>query len=58
MPTGDLNDLYMTNSRQQEAEQYANDIRAAYEISRAYDKRSKAIAKAKNRQAQKQAERR
>ena len=44
----------MTNVRQMEAEQYANDIRAAFEISRQYDKRSKALARAKN---QKQMER-
>ena len=37
----------MTNVRQMEAEQYANDIRAAFEISRQYDKRSKALARAK-----------
>ena len=39
----------MTNIRQMEAEQYANEIRAAFDISRAYDKRSQAIARAKNR---------
>ena len=39
----------MTNVRQMEAEQYANKIRAAFDISRAYDKRSQAIARAKNR---------
>ena len=39
----------MTNVRQMEAEQYAKDIAAAFDISRAYDKRSKAIARAKNR---------
>jgi len=39
----------MTNVRQMEAEQYANEIRAAFDISRAYDKRSQAIARAKNR---------
>ena len=37
----------MTNVRQMEAEQYARDIAAAFEISRAYDKRSKALARAK-----------
>ena len=45
----------MTNVRQMEAEQYANDIRAAFEISRQYDKRSKAIARAKNRQMERAA---
>jgi len=39
----------MTNVRQMEAEQYAKDIAAVFDISRAYDKRSKAIARAKNR---------
>ena len=39
----------MTNVRQMEAEQYANDIRAAFGISKAYDKRNKAVAKAKNK---------
>ena len=39
----------MTNVRQMEAEEYANDIRAAFAISRSYDKASKRIAKAKNR---------
>ena len=45
----------MTNVRQMEAEQYANDIRAAFEISRAYDKRSRALARAKNRQTERYA---
>ena len=45
----------MTNVRQMEAEQYANDIRAAFEISRQYDKRSKALARAKNRQMERYA---
>ena len=45
----------MTNVRQMEAEQYANDIRAAYDISRSYDKRSRAIARAKNRQIERYA---
>ena len=40
----------MTNVRQMEAEEYANDIRAAFNISKQYDRRSKAIAKAKGRQ--------
>ena len=39
----------MTNVRQMEAEQYANDMRAAFGISKQYDKRSRAIARAKNR---------
>ena len=40
----------MTNVRQMEAEQYARDIDASYEISRAYNKRSRARARAHNRQ--------
>ena len=47
----------MTNVRQMEAEQYANEIRAAFDISRQYDKRSKAIAKAKGRQMERYAKR-
>ena len=39
----------MTNVRQMEAEQYAQDIGAAFNISKAYEKRSQAIARAKNR---------
>ena len=45
----------MTNVRQMEAEQYARDIGAAYDISKAYEKRSKAIARAKNRQQERAA---
>jgi hypothetical protein len=45
----------MTNVRQMEAEQYANDIRAAFDISRQYEKRSRAIARAKNRQMERAA---
>ena len=41
---------YMTNIRQLEAEQFANDIRAASEIMKAQEIRSQAIARAKNRQ--------
>ena len=40
---------YSSNVRQMEAQEYANDIRAAFDISRQYDKRSRAIARAKNR---------
>ena len=47
----------MTNVRQMEAEQYANEIRAAFDVSRQYDKRSKAIAKAKGRQMERYAKR-
>ena len=45
----------MTNVRQMEAEEYANDIRAAFDISRQYEKRSRAIARAKNRQMERYA---
>ena len=45
----------MTNIRQMEAEQYANEIRAAFAISKEYDKRSKAIARDKNRQTERYA---
>ena len=45
----------MTNVRQMEAEEYANDIRAAFDISRQYEKRSRAIARAKNRQMERAA---
>ena len=45
----------MTNVRQMEAEEYARDIGAAFEISRAQQKRSKAIARAKNRQMERAA---
>ena len=45
----------MTNVRQMEAEQYAQDIGAAFDISKAYEKRSRAIARAKNRQSERAA---
>ena len=46
----------MTNVRQMEAEEYARDIGIAFDISKQYERRSKAIAKAKNRQMQRAAE--
>jgi len=58
MPGGATNDLGFTNYRQLEAEQLANEMRSAYAISRQYDRRSRAIARAKNRRAQRAAERR
>jgi hypothetical protein len=58
MPSGELEGLSFTNSRQLEAEQLMNDMRYVYDISRKQAQRSKALAKAKNRQAQRQAERR
>ena len=57
MPSGDLNDLAFTNSRQIEAAELMNDMRYVYNISRQQTARSKAIAKARGRQAQKQVER-
>ena len=45
----------MTNVREMEAAEYANDIRAAFAISREYDKRSKLIAKEKNRRMERAA---
>ena len=45
----------MTNIRQLEAEEYARDIGASFEISRAQKKRSQAIARAKNRQMERAA---
>ena len=45
----------MTNVRQMEAEQYAADMAAAFDISRQYDQRSRALARAKNRQMERAA---
>ena len=45
----------MTNVRQMEAEEYARDIGIAFDISRQQQKRSQAIARAKNRQAERAA---
>ena len=58
MPSGELQDLSFTNSKQLEAMQLMNEMRYVYDISRQQQARSKAIARARNRQAQKQAERR
>ena len=57
MPSGDLNNLSFSNSRQLEAQQLMNDMRNSYAISRGQTNRSKALAKARGRQAQKQVER-
>ena len=54
MPSGGLNDLSFSNSRQVEAQEMMNDMRAAYAISKGYDKRSKAISKARARQNDRQ----
>ena len=45
----------MTNVRQMEAEEYARDIGAAFNISKHQQKRSQAIARAKNRQMERAA---
>lgn len=45
----------MTNVRQMEAEEYARDIGAAFDISKQQQKRSQAIARAKNRQMERAA---
>lgn len=43
-------DLSFMNTRAIEAQELMNDMRAAYEISRGYDRRNKAVAKARARQ--------
>ena len=58
MPSGELNDLYFTDVRRREAEKYATDIRAAFDISRRQQAASRANARAKSRATQRQAERR
>ena len=52
MPAGDYinQDLSFTNVKQIEAQQLMNEMRYAYDISRSYDKRNKAVAKARARQ--------
>jgi len=47
-----------SNAKRIEAEQLANDMRAVYAITRAQNKRSEKISKAKNRAQQRIAERR
>jgi len=39
-----------TKSRQMEAEQYANELRVAFDVTRRANKRSQAISRARNRQ--------
>lgn len=58
MPSGDLDDLAFTNSKQVEAAELMNDMRYVYNISRQQKNRSNAISRAKNRQSQRAAERR
>ena len=45
----------MTNVRQMEAEEYTRDIGAAFDISKQQQKRSQAIARAKNRKQERAA---
>ena len=45
----------MTNVRQMEAEEYARDIGISFDISRAQQRRSEAIARAKNRRMERAA---
>ncbi len=56
MPSGDLENLGFTDYKQQEAAKLMNDMRYVFDISRQQASRSKALAKAKNRRAQRQAE--
>ena len=58
MPSGDLEGLEFTDYKREAATQQMNDMRAAFDVSRQQSQRSKALAKAKNRQAQRAAERR
>ena len=48
----------MTNEAAREAEEYAKAMKIAFDISKMQNKRSRAIAKAKDRRAQRIAERR
>ena len=57
MPSGDLDNLSFTNSRQIEAAQLMNDMRNSYSISRTQQRLSNNRAKAKSRAAQRQADR-
>ena len=57
MPGGALQNLYGSNYRQIQQAEEARDIGAASEITKSYNKRSKAIARAKNYSDQKAAER-
>ena len=58
MPSGELQNLSFTNSKQIEAAQLMNDMRYVYDISRRQQAVSRTRARERNRQAQKQAERR
>ena len=58
MPSGDLDDLSFTNSKQIETQKYMNDMRYVYDISRRQEAISRSRARKRNQQSQKQAERR
>jgi hypothetical protein len=57
MPSGELNDLYFSDVRRREAEQYAAAIGAAFDISRRQLAVSRANARATGRATQRAAER-
>lgn len=58
MPTGETQEMGMTNAKQEAAEKLMNEIRASYAVTREQSRRSNAKARARNRQSQRQAERR
>ena len=58
LPMPGMTQVQFTDARQREAAELANKMRAAYFYSKESNKRSKAIAKAKGRRAQRIAERR
>ena len=58
MPSEGLKDLYFTDVRRREAEQYANEMRYAFDISRRQDSINNKRSKARSRATQRQAERR
>ena len=50
MPSGDLDDLSFTNSRQEEAAKLMQDMRVSYAVSNSYKRRGEARAKAQAQQ--------
>ena len=58
MPAGEMGDLSYTNYAQMEAALYAQALRIAGDERRAYERQNKNIARAKNRAAQRIAEKR
>ena len=54
MPSGSLEGLEFSNSRQIEAAELMDDMRVSYAVSRGYDRRGKARAKAQARQNDRQ----